>query len=306
MVTEANGPVSQLHDRLTAGAFTVTAELGPPRGAQTSGVRAKVAALRGWVDAVNVTDNQSSSVRLASWAGSIVALDEGMEPVMQVACRDRNRIALQSDLISAAAFGVVNVLVLTGDDPKQGNHRDATPVFDLDSAGLLHTARSMRDEGRLLSGEQLDPAPKLFLGAVENAVPSSMGAGPKRLSQKVDAGAQFAQTQFVFDVAEFAAWMREVSDLGLHERCHILAGVGPIRSLRALERMRQVPGIRIPDEVDRRLGGVPADRVAAEGRQICAEVIAQLRQVEGVAGIHVMAIGQEAAVPEILQQAGVR
>lgn len=305
-MSETNGSVSRLSSRLATGAFTVTAELGPPRGAQTSGLRTKVAALRDWVDAVNITDNQSSHVRLASWAGSMVALDEGVEPVMQVACRDRNRIALQSDLMSAAAFGVVNVLALTGDDPKQGNHPDATPVFDLDSSGLLQAARSMRDDGRLLSGEQLDTAPTLFLGAVESPVPSSAGPGPKRLSQKVDAGAQFVQTQFVFDVPEFAEWMQQVRDLGLHERCHILAGVGPIRSLRALERMREVPGIRIPDDVARRLAGVPAERVAAEGRQICAEVIAQLQDIEGVAGAHVMAIGQEAAVPEILQQACVR
>ncbi|MQA16466.1 MAG: methylenetetrahydrofolate reductase [Pseudonocardiaceae bacterium] len=290
---------------MAGGAFTVTAELGPPRGAQTTGVRAKVAALRDCVDAVNITDNQSSYVRLASWAGSMVALDEGVEPVMQVACRDRNRIALQSDLMSAAAFGVVNVLALTGDDPKQGNHPDATPVFDLDSTGLLQAARNMRDEGRLLSGEVLDPAPQLFLGAVENAVPSSAGPGAQRLAKKVDAGAQFVQTQFVFDVAEFAEWMHEVRDLGLDERCHILAGVGPIRSLRGLERMRGIPGIRIPDQVAHRLGGVPPDRVADEGHRICAEVIAQLREVDGVAGAHVMAIGQEEAIPGILQQAGV-
>lgn len=311
MVGETNGSASRLHSRLASGTFTVTAELGPPRGAQTSGVREKVAALRGWVDAVNVTDNQASAVRLASWAGSIAALEEGVEPVMQVACRDRNRIALQSDLLSAAAFGVVNVLVLTGDDPKQGNHPDATPVFDLDSAGLLRAARGMRDEGRLLSGETLDPAPQLFLGAVESPVPAasessfSDGPGPRRLMQKIDAGAQFVQTQFVFDVAEFAGWMREVRDLGLHERCHILAGTGPIRSLRALERMRQLPGMRIPDDVARRLSGVPADRVADEGRQICAEVIAALQQIEGVAGAHVMAGGQEGMVPEILQRAGI-
>ncbi len=302
-MSETNGSISRLSSRLATGAFTVTAELGPPRGAQTGALRTKVAALRDCVDAVNITDNQSSHVRLASWAGSMVALDEGVEPVMQVACRDRNRIALQSDLLSAAAFGVVNVLAMTGDDPKQGNHPDATPVFDLDSSGLLQAARAMRDEGRLLSGEQLDPAPALFLGAVENAVSAS---GPKRLAQKVDAGAQFVQTQFVFDVAEFAEWMQQVRDLGLHEQCHILAGVGPIRSLGALERMREIPGIRIPDEVARRLAGVPAERVAAEGRRICAEVIAQLQDIEGVAGAHVMAIGQEAAVPEILQQAGIR
>lgn len=298
---ERAGPVSPLRARLAAGGFAVTAELGPPRGAQTAGLRAQAGALREHVDAVNITDNQSSFVRLASWAGSLAVLAEGVSPVMQVACRDRNRIALQSDLLSAAAYGVTDVLVLTGDHPRHGDHADATPVFDLDSLALLAAARTMRDEGRLLSGERLDPAPELFLGAVDNPVP---GAGADRLAQKVAAGAQFVQTQFVYDVPQFAAWLAEARDRGLLKRCHVLAGVGPIRSLRGLERMRQIPGLRIPDAVEARLRAVPAERVGEEGRRVCIEIIEQLRGLDGVAGVHVMAIGQESVVPELLERAG--
>lgn len=295
---------SRLRCSLEAGRFVVTAEIGPPRGADPGAVRRKAEALRGWVDAANVTDNQASVVRLSSLAGSLVAMQAGVEPVMQLSCRDRNRIALQSDLLSASALGVPNVLAITGDHPRFGDHPDAKPVFDLDSVQLLWAARTMSEERRLLSGRELTSPPEWFLGAVENPFAPPVAFRAARLGKKVAAGARFVQTQFVFDVDGFARWMSDVRDLGLHERCHILAGVGPIRSLRQLHHMETaVPGLNVPDHIGRRLRGVPADRVAEEGVRVCVEIIQQLREVSGVAGVHVMAFGNEAGIPGILQQA---
>ena len=298
-------PRPSLRSRLESAQTTVTAEVGPPRGADPGVIRRKVEALRGWVDAVNITDSQSAHVRLSNWAGSILALAAGVEPVMQVTCRDRNRIALQSDLLSAGALGIPNVLLMTGDHPRFGDHPDAKPVFDLDSVQLVWTARTMRDEGRLLSGRKLDPPPSWLIGAVENPFAPPAGFRAARLGKKVAAGAEFVQTQFVFDVPAFARWMAGVRDLGLDARCKVLAGVGPVRSLRALEYMRgNIPGLWIPDEVSRRLHGVPPGRVADEGLTICAEIIQQVLQIPGVSGVHVMAPGFERGIPEILARAG--
>lgn len=295
-----------LRGRLSSGGFAVTAEIGPPRGAGTGAVLRKAEMLRGWVDAVNVTDNQGSHVRLASWAGSLAAQAAGVEPVMQMTCRDRNRIALQSDLLGAAAMGIRNVLMLTGDHPKFGDQADAKPVFDLDSVQLVWTARTMCADGKLLSGREIDPRPDLFIGAVENPFAPPAGFRARRLGKKAAAGAEFVQTQFVFDIPVFARWMAEVRDLGLHESCHIIAGVGTIRSLRALEYMSSnVPGVHIPEEVTRRMRGVPPSRVAEEGIALTAGIVQQLREIDGVHGVHVMAFGHEQAVPEILQRAGI-
>jgi methylenetetrahydrofolate reductase (NADPH) len=297
--------------RLAAGQFAVTAEIGPPRGAGLSPVTEKAAALRGWVDAVNITDNQSAAVRLSSLAGSLAAARAGVEPIMQLTCRDRNRIALQSELLSASALGIPNVLIMTGDHPRHGDHADAKPVFDLDSSQLLRVATAMRDEGRLMSGGVLTPPPTWLLGAVENppGLPQPGMTGPadaavRRLIMKIDAGAQFVQTQFVFDVPAFAAWMRQLGDLGLTERCHILAGVGPVRSARALAHLTRIPGVYVPDHVTERLTAGGPDRFRAEGERLCSEIIAALSEVPGVAGVHVMAIGAEREVPAILRQAG--
>jgi methylenetetrahydrofolate reductase (NADPH) len=297
---------SRFRATLESGAFTVTAEIGPPRGADAGAVERKVAPLRDWVTAVNITDNQGASVRLASWAGSLAALAAGVEPIMQLTCRDRNRIALQSELLGASAMGIPNILVMTGDHPKFGDHADAKPVFDLDSVQLLWAARAMRDEGILLSGRKLSPPPHWFLGSVENPSAPPVDFRAARLGKKIAAGAQFVQTQYVFDACAFARWMAQVRDLGLHERCHILAGVGPIASLRALEHLEQrVPGVQVPAEVSRRLRAVPEERTAEEGMAICAETISALRQIHGVAGVHVMAVGNEHRIPAILQLAGV-
>lgn len=300
----ASSPFSHLHDVLRAGRFAVTAEVGPPRGGDPEVVRRKARLVRGWVDAVNVTDGQSAVVRMASWAGSVVALSEGIEPVMQLQCRDRNRIALQADLLGASAVGIPNVLLLTGDHMRFGDHADAKGVFDLDSVQLLWTAATLRDRKVLLSGRRLSSAPRWLIGAVENPFAPPLRFRAVRLAKKVAAGAQFVQTQYVFDVKTFESWMREVRDLGLTERCSILAGVGPIKSLRSLEVMsNEVPGLVVPDEVARRLRGVPEERVAEEGIRLCAETIEAVRAIEGVAGIHIMAFGNEQAIPQVLELA---
>jgi methylenetetrahydrofolate reductase (NADPH) len=299
--------MSGLSDRLASGAFVVTAEISPPRGAGTASITETAGLLRDRVDAVNITDNQGSNVRLASWAGSLAALAAGLEPVMQMTCRDRNRIALQSDLLGASALGIRNVLAMTGDHPKSGDHPEAKPVFDLDSIQLLWALRHMRDQGAVLSGRPLDPPPECFLGAVENPFTPSGEVRADRLAQKVDAGAQFVQTQFVFDVAAFGQWLAQVRDLGLHERCYILAGVGAVRSRRGLDFMRdKVAGVIVPDDAYRRLTGVPADQTAAEGARLAAEIIQQLATMEGVAGVHLMVPGNERALPDILDASGVR
>src|SRR5258708_37482329 len=230
---------------LESGAFTVTAGIGRPRGADADAIRRKVSPLRDWVTGVNITDNQGASGRSAGWAGSLRAMAAGVEPIMQLTCRDRNRIALQSELLGASAMGIPNVLVMTGDHPRFGDHARAKPVFDLDSVQLLWAARTMRDEGRLLSGRGLNPAPSWFLGAVENPSAPPAGFRAPRLGKKVAARAQVVQTQYVFDVGAFRQWMSEVRDLRLHERCYILAGAGPIPSLRALDHpARAEPGVQ--------------------------------------------------------------
>jgi methylenetetrahydrofolate reductase (NADPH) len=294
-----------LRGALEAGRFAVTAEIGPPRGVDPGVIERKAGYLRGWVDAANITDNQGAHVRLSSLAGSVLAAQAGVEPVMQLTCRDRNRVALQSDMIAAATLGIPNVLCLTGDHPVFGDHPDAKPVFDLDSVQLVWTARTMRDEGRLLSGRTVEPRPHFLIGAVENPFAPPAAFRATRLGKKIAAGAEFCQTQFVFDVPGFTRFMREVTDRGLDRRCAVLAGVGPIRSLRAYEFVRsKVPGVHVPDEVGRRLRGVPSDRVADEGIALCAETIKQLREIPGVRGVHVMAFGYERGIPELLERAG--
>jgi methylenetetrahydrofolate reductase (NADPH) len=297
----ADKPGGVFGQRLATGQFAVTAEIGPPRGADLAPVRRQAAALHGWVDAVNITDNQSAAVRLSALAGSLAVMDAGVEPIMQLTCRDRNRIALQSELLSAAALGVPNVLVMTGDHPRHGDHAEATPVFDLNSTQLLQVATKMRDQGTLMSGGELKPPPYWLLGAVENP---SGPAAVQRLAAKVDAGAQFVQTQFVFDVPAFEGWLGRVRDLGLHERCAILAGVGPVRSLRALHHLRGVPGVHIPERLHDQLEQAGPEHIRELGERICADTIAALAQAPGLAGVHVMAIGAHASIPAILERAG--
>jgi len=293
----------RLHAAIVAKRFVVTTEVGPPRGANADAVRKRAAQLREWVDAANLTDNQGANVRMAAWGASIIALQAGLEPVMQVVCRDRNRLALQSDLIAAAAVGIPNIVLMTGDQPKFGDHPDAPGVFDLSSMQLLETARKMRDQGKLISDRDLRPPPAWFVGAVEDP----FAAGQERavrFGQKIAAGAEFVQTQYVFDVSRFKAWLAAAREEGYTDRCAVLAGVGPIRSHAMLERLKTIPGIFIPDELAARLKAVPEDKMAAESVAACAEIVRELRELPGVAGVHIMAIGLEDAIPEIVERAG--
>lgn len=299
-------PLTGLRAAFAAGRLAVTAEIGPPRGADPDAILRKAALLHGWVDAANVTDNQGAKVRMSSLAGSLLLQRAGLEPVMQLTCRDRNRIALQSDLLAAGALDIPNVLLLTGDHPRFGDHPEAAPVFDLDSTQLVWAARTLRDDGVLMSGRELSRRPSWLVGAVENPFAPPREFRARRLAKKVAAGADFAQSQYVFDPDPFARWMAELVDLGVTQRCKVLAGVGPIRSLRMLEFLRTgVPGIHVPDHVERRLRGVPADRVADEGVALCVETIQQLACVPGVAGVHLMAFGYERGIPEILDRAAI-
>ncbi|MBO0805272.1 MAG: methylenetetrahydrofolate reductase [Nocardiopsaceae bacterium] len=300
--------MSALSDRLAAGKFTVTAELSPVRGASAAAMTDRAAALRGWVDAVNLTDNQGSHVRMSSWAAALAAKAAGLEPIMQMTCRDRNRIALQSDLLGAASAGIENFLFMSGDHPASGDHPGAKPVFDLDSTQLTWTAATMRDEGRLLSGAGLKPPPeRIFLGAVENPFAPPLEFRAERAGKKIAAGARFIQTQYVFDTGVFAGWLRRLGDLGLLEACHVLAGVGVIRSARMLEFLSsgRVPGVVVPEPVRKRLGAVPADQTGAEGARVAAEIIAELRELPGVAGVHLLTAGYEKQTPALLEMAGV-
>jgi methylenetetrahydrofolate reductase (NADPH) len=298
--------IGSLRAAIESGRFVVTAEVGVPHGPDRAKLAAKASLLRGWVDAANVTDDPSATVMMSSLAGSQVVQAAGVEPVMQLTCRDRNRIALQSDLLAAEVMGIPNVLLLTGDHPTFGDHPDAKPVFDLDSIQLIGVARGMRDSGVLLSGRAIEPRPTWLIGAVENPFAPPQRFRAARLAKKVEAGAEFVQTQYVFDVAGFAQWMHDVRELGVDQRCAVIAGVGPIRSHRALEFLRsKVPGVYVPDDVYRRLRGVPSDRVAEEGKKLCVETIQQLREMPGVRGIHVMAFSHERDVIAILEESGI-
>ncbi|HTU72886.1 MAG TPA: methylenetetrahydrofolate reductase [Trebonia sp.] len=300
--------MSPLADRLASGRFTITSELSPVRGASAEAMQERGRLLAGWVDAVNLTDNQGAHVRMSSLACALAARDAGLEPIMQMTCRDRNRIALQSDLLGAASVGLRNLVFMTGDHPKFGDHPGAKPVFDLDSVTMLWTARTMRDEGRLLSGKELKPPPSgLFLGAVENpfAPPEEFRAA--RAAKKIAAGAQFIQTQYVFDVPVFGKWVAALRHEGLTSRCFILAGVGVVRSARALDFIAsgRVPGVTVPTDVQRRLRAAGEGHVEREGLRLAAEVIGQVRQIAGVAGVHLLTAGYEKRVPELLELAGV-
>jgi len=304
-----SGPVlksdSRLERVLRSGRFAVTAELNPPDSADPQAVYERALVLASVCDAINATDASGAHVHMSSVAVCALLTRAGYEPVLQVSCRDRNRIAIQGDLLGAAALGVQNVLCLTGDGVQVGDQPGAKPVFDLDSITLLRTAQILRDRSEFLSGRKLESPPRLFLGAAENPFVPPHDFRPLRLGKKVEAGADFIQTQFCFDVARLRQFMRAVRDLGLHERVFILVGVGPLRSAKAAEWIRsKVPGVVIPDAVIHRLRGVPDDRQKHEGRQICLEIIQEIREIPGVHGVHVMAYRQEHLVAEIIEEAG--
>jgi methylenetetrahydrofolate reductase (NADH) len=296
---------SRLHQTLASGAFAVTAEIVPPRGASLNGIKRIATHLQEWIDAANITDGQGAVARMSSWAGSIGLLQAGVEPVMQFSCRDRNRIALQADLLGAAAVGVPNVLCLTGDHPRFGDHPDARPVFDMDSVQLLWTARTLRDEKHLINGNKLSSSPNWFIGAVENPSAAPQRFRAERLGKKIAAGAQFFQTQFVFDVPIVERWMQQVRDLGLDKRCGIIAGVGPIRSSRALEVLSSLPGVYIPEEVAKRVKSMPPERQEQDAIDLCSETIQRLHEIPGISGVHIIASGWDDFIPEVLTRAGI-
>jgi len=308
---------SHLERVLAQGHFAVTGELGPPKSHNLEFVRKKVALLKGYVDAANITDNQTGIVRMSSIAAGIALVQEGLEPVIQMTCRDRNRLAMQSDFFGAAAHGIANVLCLSGDHQSFGNHAGAKNVHDIDSMQLLRMVKDLRDESRFQCGEEIrGGGPRFFIGAAANPFASPVELRHYRLAKKAAAGADFVQTQFIFDMPAFENYMKRVVDAGLHEKVAILAGVGPLKSVAMARYLRdKIPGLTIRDEYIERMAGAVAgiaeedkqarrDAWRAEGIRICVEQIQQAREIEGVAGVHIMAIEWEAAIEPIVDGAG--
>jgi methylenetetrahydrofolate reductase (NADPH) len=293
---------TNLEKVLDSGRFAVTAEAGPPKGTSPRVILRKAETLRPCCDAVNVTDNQTAIVRMSSLAGCVLLRQAGVEPVMQMVTRDRNRIALQSDILGAVALGVGNILCLSGDHQKFGNHPSAREVFDLDSTQLIQAVKVLRDEKKFISGDDVSGEVPLFIGAVENPFADPFEYRVMRLAKKVKAGADFIQTQAVYDVGKFANWMDMVVDRGLDQQVHILAGVIPIRSPGMVRYMKDyVSGVSVPDELVTRME--EAEDAKVEGVTIALELIEQLKEIPGVHGIHIMAVGWEDIVPEIVEKA---
>jgi len=305
-------PRSNLEAVLAEGKFAVTGELGPPKSADADVIKKKAAHLRGCVDAVNITDNQTAIVRMSSIAAGVLAMQEGLEPVIQFTCRDRNRIAIQSDVLGAYALGLRNVLCLTGDHQVFGNHPTAKNVFDMDSIQLIRMLKDMRDEKKFACGDEIRNTkksplvePQVYLGAAANPFGDPFEFRVIRLAKKAAAGVDFIQTQCIYDMDRFERWMQGVRDRKLHKKVKILAGVTPLKSLGMAKYMRNnVAGLTVPDELIDRMAG--AEDKAEEGIRICVEQIERLRKIKGVAGIHLMAIEWEHRVPEIVERAGLR
>jgi methylenetetrahydrofolate reductase (NADPH) len=295
---------SNLEKVLSAGTFAVTGELGPPRGGNASAIKEKAEPLKGMVDAVNITDNQTAVVRMASWAASTLLLKEGLEPNYQMVCRDRNRIAMQSDILGAHALGIRNMLCLSGDHQLFGDHPKSKKVFDIDSTQLISMTKKMRDEGTFLNGEELTEAPKMFIGAAANPFGEPYEYRVHRLAKKIGAGADFIQTQCIYNMERFREWVKQANDMGLTEKVYILAGVTPMKALGMARYMQKnVPGMDVPDWVIKRLQGVEKKQQAREGIAICCEQIEEFKEMKGIAGVHIMAIEWEHRMPEIVEKA---
>jgi methylenetetrahydrofolate reductase (NADPH) len=296
---------SNLERVLAAGHLAVTGELGPPRGADGEVIHRKAKFLKGLVDSVNVTDNQTSVVRMCSMAVCRLLLDQGIEPNLQMVCRDRNRIAIQSDLLGASALGIKNVLCLSGDHQKFGDHPQAKNVFDLDSMQLIATVKKLRDEGKLINDHELEGVPKFFIGAAENPFADPFEFRVTRLGKKIAAGVDFLQTQCIYNMEKFRTWMQQAYDAGLTEKCHILAGITPLKSIGMARYMQKfVPGLDVPDSYITRLKGVDKKLQGAEGIKIAVEQIQEIKEIKGIAGFHVMAIEWEERVEEIVSGGG--
>jgi methylenetetrahydrofolate reductase (NADPH) len=296
---------SRFKQTLLQGKFAVSAEIGPPRGVNVDVLRTKATMIKDYVDAVNVTDNQTAIVRMSSISACAHLVQMGLEPVMQMVTRDRNRIALQSDIMGAYSLGIRNILCLSGDHQSFGSQPGAMNVFDIDSIQLINTVKTMRDEGKDMSGFELNGAPQMFIGGAENPFADPFEYRVIRLAKKVAAGAQFIQTQCVYDVPRFKEWMRQAQDKGLTEKVHILAGVTPLKSARMAKYMAaKVSGIMIPDAIIKRLEATTKEKASEEGIRICLETIQELRDIRGLSGIHIMAIEWEEKVPEIVRASG--
>ena len=297
--------MSNLKKVLEKGDFAVTAECGPPKGADPDVVLKKAELLKDKVDAINVTDNQTAIVRMSSLAACSLLRSAGLDPVLQVVVRDRNRIALQSDILGASAVGIRNVLCLSGDHQGFGNQPQAMGVFDLDSIQFVNVVRTMRDNGTILGGESLSKGPELFIGAAANPFADPLSFRVVRLAKKINAGADFIQTQCVYNLDRFEEWMKMARDKGLTEKAFILGGVTPLKSPGMAKYMNdKVAGMDVPDEIIKRMEGIPKEKQREEGIQICVETIQQLKEMPGVKGVHIMAIEWEEVVGEIVEKAG--
>jgi methylenetetrahydrofolate reductase (NADPH) len=296
---------SRLEKVLAAGELAVTSECGPPRGCRPEKVQEKAALLKDHVDGINVTDNQTAMVRMSSFAAGILIKQIGLDPILQMVSRDRNRLAMQSDIIGAYSFGINTMLCLSGDHAKFGDHPMAQGVFDIDSVQMIKMVRQMRDQGLFQGGAKIDEPPKMFIGAAANPFADPFELRVMRLAKKVKAGVDFIQTQCIFNLDKFEEWMNGVVDRGLDEQVHILAGITPMKSVGMARYMKnKVPGMDIPDDVIKRLEGVPKEQQPEEGIKMAVEAIERLKQVKGVHGFHIMAIEWEEKVPQIVEQAG--
>ncbi len=297
---------SRLAKILKAGQFAFTGELGPPRGSNVDAVREKAKPLIGMVDSVNITDNQTAMVRMSSWAAALIAIQEGLEPNYQMVCRDRNRLAMQADVLGAYAHGIINMLCLSGDHQQFGDHPNAKGVYDIDSIQLIDMVRKMRDEGQFLGGAKIDEPPQMFIGAAANPFAEPFEWRVHRLAKKIEAGADFIQTQCIYNMDKMREWVRQANDMGLADQVYILAGVTPMKSLGMARYMKaKVPGMDVPDDIIKRLQGVDKKKQADEGIKIACEQIEEFKEMQGVAGVHLMAIEWEHRVPEIAELAGV-
>jgi methylenetetrahydrofolate reductase (NADPH) len=296
---------SALEKILAAGHLAVTSECGPPRGAMPEKVREKAEKLRGYVDAINVTDNQTAVVRMSSFAACLIIRQMGLPPILQMVTRDRNRLAMQSDIIGAYSHGINTMLCLSGDHPCFGDHPMAANVYDLDSIQFIQMVKNMRDKGKFQGGDEILNPPKMFIGAAANPFGDPFELRVARLSKKVKAGADFIQTQCIYDLPRFEKWMEGVRDRGLDEQVAILAGVTPFKSAGMAKYMKnKVPGMSVPDEMIKRMSGVTKEKQPEEGIKICVETMQRLKEVKGVRGFHIMAIEWEQKVPEIVEKAG--
>ena len=296
---------SKLEKILAAGHLAVTSECGPPRGTDAEAIKKKAEMIKDHVDAINITDNQTSVTRLCSLASCIHLKLMGLEPILQMVVRDRNRIGLQSDILGAASFDIHNILCLSGDHQSFGDNPQAQNVFDIDSIQLIQTVRQMRDEGKFLCGDDIGRPPKMFVGAAANPFADPFEIRVPRLAKKIAAGVEFIQTQCIYNLDKFEEWLKLARDRGLTDKVYILAGVTPLKTAGMAKYMKnRVPGMDVPDDVVKRMSGVPKEKQADEGINICVESIQRLKEIEGVRGFHIMAIEWEEKVPEIAERAG--